>query len=164
MVVKRNARKRVTKKEIGEFTHNEFTAFIGVPFHHMGGPITSEKLLGALEITQSMSVLDVGCGSGYTPCLIAKRYRCNVIGVDISEYMISKANELAAEERLENVTFRVADAHKLPFNDEEFDIIIAESVLMFIPDKQPVLHELLRVLKPNGYIGNLESCLKPNLP
>jgi len=51
---------------------------------------------------------------------------------------------------------------KLPFKDNTFDAVICESVLAFIPDKKKALSELVRVVKPGGYIGMNETVwLKP---
>jgi len=54
---------------------------------------------------------------------------------------------------LENVTYQVADALDLPFDNESFDAVVCQFGIMFFPDKQKGLSEMMRVLKPNGIIA-----------
>jgi len=110
------------------------------------------------HIDEGTYVLDVGCGVGITPCYIAKRYGCRVVGVDISERMIDRANERAKREDVENIVeFRVADVQNLPFEDTLFDVVIGESIVAFAEDKQRAVSECVRVTKPGGYVGLNES-------
>ena len=51
------------------------------------------------------------------------------------------------------VEFQVADAQKLPFKDNTFDVVLSESVILMVKDKKKALKEYMRVLKPGGYIG-----------
>jgi len=67
--------------------------------------------------------------------------------------MVEYAKELARRKGLEGkVSFRVADAHNLPFEDKSFDIVIAECTTVLL-DKEKAFREFLRVLKPGGYIS-----------
>ena len=78
--------------------------------------------------------------------------------------MIEYAKELVKRKGLEKkVSFRVADAHNLPFEDESFDIVIAECTTVLL-DKERAFREFLRVLKPGGYIGDLEMTWKKRPP
>jgi arsenite methyltransferase len=93
----------------------------------------------------------VGCGVGVTPCYLAKKYNCRVVGVDIHPGMIERSKERAQREGVaEQVEFRVADAQELPFEDEIFDDIITESVTAFPEDKPKAVREYARVTKPGG--------------
>jgi ubiquinone/menaquinone biosynthesis C-methylase UbiE len=68
--------------------------------------------------------------------------------------MIARARERARKERVaDRVEFRVADAQDLPFEDTGFDAALCESVATFVVDKQQVVQELARVIKPGGYVG-----------
>ena len=128
-------------------------AYIGTT-KHMGGFETTKSLIELCHISQDTDVLEVGCGVGATACYLAKEYGCRVIGVDVSEAMIARSNERAQREGVEDgVEFRVADAQDLPFEDANFDVVIAESVLTFIRDKQRVVSECVRVTRPGGYVG-----------
>jgi arsenite methyltransferase len=150
----------MTKKN--EQTENEqhffdFAAEVGLT-KHLGGLKATDELIGLCQIDEGSHVLDVGCGAGQTPCYIAKRYGCSVVGVDISKRMIERSRERAERQGLEDrVEFRVADAQDLPFEDDFFDAVITESVTAFPEDKQRAVREYARVTRPGGYVGLNES-------
>ena len=140
-----------------EPTFFDFAAEVGLT-KHIGGVEATEELIELCHIGEGKYVLDVGCGAGVTPCFIAKRYGCRVVGVDISERMIERSKERAKREKVaDRVEFRVADAQDLPFDDDVFDAVITESVTSFPVDKQRVVNEYVRVTKPGGYVGLNES-------
>ncbi len=138
-------------------TFFDFAAEVGLT-KHIGGIEATEALVELCHVGQGKYVLDVGSGVGVTPCFIAKRYGCRVVGVDISERMVERARERAEREKVaDRVEFRVADAQDLPFEDAVFDAVITESVTSFPKDKQKAVNEYVRVTKPGGYIGLNES-------
>jgi ubiquinone/menaquinone biosynthesis C-methylase UbiE len=55
------------------------------------------------------------------------------------------------------VDFRVADALDLPFESDRFDVVFAESVLIFVEDKARAIRECVRVARPGGYVGLNEA-------
>lgn len=143
----------------------EMQAGVGIT-KHMGGEKATEELIRLCHIDNCKYVLDVGCGTGRTACLLAKKYRCKVVGVDITPSMLKWSRERAKEMGVEaRVEFKVADAQKLPFEDNLFDAVICESVLAFVEDKGKAISEFVRVTKPGGYIGiNETTWLKTPLP
>ncbi len=145
--------KKQLPQEIPELSYFELQAYIGTT-KHMGGFETTKALVELCHIGQDTYVLEVGCGVGATACYLAKTYGCRVVGVDLRESMIARSNERAQRESVEAlVEFRVADAQDLPFDDAHFDVVIGESVLTFIKDKQRVLNECARVTRPGGCVG-----------
>lgn len=135
----------------------DFAAEVGLT-KQIGGLKATQELIELCHIDQNKYVLDVGCGVGVTPCYVAKRHGCRVVGVDIRDRMIDRSNERAKREGVEDrVEFRVADAQDLPFEDDLFDAVICESVLAMVPDKPKAMHEYVRVTKPGGYVGLNES-------
>jgi SAM-dependent methyltransferase len=98
--------------------------------------------LGALE---QATVLDVGCGSGWLCNLIASAGG-NVIGVDGSSALLQIARE--AYPHIEFVEHNLANG--LPQLDVQFDRIVANMVLMDIPDIQPVIAAIRKNIKPQG--------------
>jgi len=132
-------------------------AAVGITKHNGGFEATNE-LLSLCHIENAQEVLDVGCGIGVGPAYIARKYGCHVGGVDISEKMIEWPRKRAKEERVEDkIEFRTADILDLPFEADRFDVVIAESVLVFVEDKPRAIQECVRVAKPGGYVGLNEA-------
>ena len=147
------------KEQLSPEVIYELVAYVGFtkPFH-LGGFKATSELVELCHIDRDKYVLDVGCGTGKTPCYIAKEYGCKVVGSDISERMIDRSNERARREGVEDrVTFRVADAQTLPFEDNLFDAVIGEFITALLDDKQKGLNECVRVAKPGGYVGLNEA-------
>jgi ubiquinone/menaquinone biosynthesis C-methylase UbiE len=100
------------------------------------------------------NVLYVGCGIGVGPTYIAKKFGCQVTGVDISEKMLVWSRQRAHEEHVEDrLEFRNGNILALPFDADFFDVVIVESVAVFVDDKALAIRECVRVTKPGGYVG-----------
>ena len=135
----------------------DFAAEVGLT-KHIGGLEATETLFELCHINKDKYILDVGCGAGLTPVLMAKRIGCSVIGIDISEGMVERSKERAKRRGImHRIEFQVANAQDLPFDDNSFDAVITESVTAFPNDKQKAVNEYVRVTKPGGYIGLNES-------
>jgi ubiquinone/menaquinone biosynthesis C-methylase UbiE len=131
----------------------DMQAYVGIT-KHIGGIEATNELLSLCHIENAQEVLNVGCGIGVGSTHIARKYDCHVIGVDISEKMIEWSRRRAREERVEaKVEFRTADVLDLPFEADRFDVVFAESVLVFIEEKKRAIRESIRVTKPGGYVG-----------
>jgi arsenite methyltransferase len=143
----------------------ELQAYVGTT-KHMGGLETTKELIELCHIGKDTYALDVGCGAGATASYLAKAYGCRVVGVDLREAMVILSAERAQKQGVAGlVEFRVADVQDLPFDDATFDAVLCESVATFVEDKQRVVNELARVVKPGGYVGlNEELWLKPPTP
>jgi ubiquinone/menaquinone biosynthesis C-methylase UbiE len=126
---------------------------LGVPYFHWGGLKSTDELLGLCGVSGEKVILVVGCGTGYSACYMAQKHGCRVVGVDISETMVSRARDRAREMGLEDrVDFQVGDAYGLEFEEGAFDIVVTEFVTVFL-DKGRALGEFVRVLRPGGYVG-----------
>jgi len=125
---------------------------------HLGALDSTDELLELCHIDGSKYILEVGCGVGRTPAYVARKYRCRVVGVDIREKMIARSKERAKREGLEHLLeFQVADAQDLPFEDDSFDVVMCESVVVMVPDQHKALSEYVRVTRPGGYVGLNEA-------
>jgi arsenite methyltransferase len=131
----------------------DMQAHVGIT-KHMGGFEATNELLSLCHIEDAQEVLNVGCGIGVGSAYIARKYGCRVVGVDVSEKMVEWSRRRAREERVEaKVEFRTADVLDLPFEADRFDVVFAESVLVFVEDQARAIQECVRVTKPGGYVG-----------
>jgi ubiquinone/menaquinone biosynthesis C-methylase UbiE len=110
--------------------------------------VSKPILLDQLRLEAGHVALDAGCGTGDDVLELAARVGPSgrVIGVDLSEAMIEEATRRAEGSSLP-VAFQVADAQQLPFEDETFDAVRTERLLMHVPDAERALADLVRVTK-----------------
>ena len=92
-------------------------------------------------------VLDLGSGSGIDVFLAAKRVGTSgkVIGVDMTQDMIIRADALAKERDYKNVDFRLGEIESLPVEDNSIDVVISNCVINLCPDKEKAFNEIFRV-------------------
>lgn len=95
---------------------------------------------------QALKILDVGCSSAVLTAQIAKTLpKSKVTGLD----SYKKAIEFARK-KYPHINFIIADAHKLPFGDKSFDLVICTETLEHVIDPKKALMEMKRVLHPKG--------------
>ena len=143
---------KLAPSEISDLDPYKFMAVIGKRVIHPGGRASTEALLRRAQVTASDRVLDVGCGVATTAIQIARRHRARVTAADISPLMLERAeanNRAAGVAGL--VTVASADILALPFDDDAFDVVIAEAVTMFT-DRPKATAELARVTRPGGRV------------
>jgi SAM-dependent methyltransferase len=151
-----NREEKISQEQSATREYYDIVGRWDLPLVHMGGLGATEELLEMCKLNGNSEVLDVGCGTGFTTCKIAKQYDSRVVGIDFSENMIASAKERAEKENLEEkVEFRIADATKLPFDDYSFDVVIMESFLNILPSDRirQVLSEVSRVTRLDGRVG-----------
>lgn len=104
------------------------------------------------DLRPGEQVVDLGSGAGFDALLAAQMVGANgqVIGVDMTPAMLTKARENAQLLSLNNVEFRDGFLEALPIDDDSIDVIISNGVINLCPDKAAVLAETYRVLKPGG--------------
>lgn len=151
-------------KKVEEMNYFELLAWLGIGSSHPGGFTATQQNLNAMQVKPEDYVLDAGCGSGLTSCYLAKTIGCKILGIDINPQMVEKACLRAEREGVSHlVEFKVADVYNLPFTDNLFDLVIGESITVFL-DKIKVYQEFYRVLKPEGRVADLEMALLRILP
>lgn len=129
---------------------------------HPGGLELSRELAELCHLSKRDNVLDIASGTGETACFLAEKFDVHVLGIDRSDQMIQRSTEKAQHKGLA-VEFQKADAQHLPFGDGMFDAAICECTLCLLP-KDRVLAEMLRVVRPGGYVGMHDLCWKPDAP
>ncbi|MCD4785774.1 MAG: class I SAM-dependent methyltransferase [Candidatus Eremiobacteraeota bacterium] len=93
------------------------------------------------------NLLEVGCGTGHwTEFFLSKGFQTT--GLDISDEML----RVARSKEMKSAHFIQGDAHKLPFEDETFDICAAITLLEFVDDPRKVISQMYRVTRPGGRI------------
>ncbi|MFF9066275.1 class I SAM-dependent methyltransferase [Streptomyces sp. NPDC014891] len=120
----------------------------------MGG--FNAPLFAAAGIAATDRVLDVGCGTGQTTRLAARRARDgHAVGIDLSAPMLARARRDAETEGLANVTFEQGDAQVHPLPDGGFDVLISRGGVMFFGDHVAAFTHLRRALAPAGRLAFL---------
>src|SRR5579859_4496337 len=111
-------------------------------------------------------VVDLGSGGGLDVFLAAKKVgpTGKAIGIDMTTEMLERARSNAKRQGLANVEFHESTIDRLPLPDASVDCVISNCVINLAPDKQAVLREIARVLKPGGRVAVSDIALKKPLP
>jgi SAM-dependent methyltransferase len=121
---------------------------------HIGGRVASESFLDQLGLLPDDHVLDVGCGLGGTSRFVAQRYASRVTGIDLTHEYIETGRVLCSWVGLEHrIALDQGSATAMSYSDDVFDKAYMMHVGMNIADKQSLISELYRVLRPGGYFG-----------
>ncbi|MBN2737937.1 MAG: arsenite methyltransferase [Spirochaetales bacterium] len=122
--------------------------------------------LAMASLKQGHVVLDLGSGAGFDCFLAARKVgpQGQVIGVDMTPEMISKARNNAEKNDFTNVEFRLGEIENLPVADNQIDVIISNCVINLSPDKARVFQEAYRVLKKGGKLFISDIVAEKTLP
>ena len=145
-------------------------AFVGsIPriYHQYLGPLIFEDyakdLAARLQPKPNDRILELACGTGIVTSKIADALPAGatLVATDLNEAMLDVSREFVGANP--RVTFRQADACRIPFPDQSFDAIACQYGVMFFPDKVLAMREARRVLKPGGkYVFNVWDSLEHN--
>lgn len=110
------------------------------------------RLLELAALEPGERVLDIACGTGLVTLKAAAAVGAQggVLGTDLSEEMVKLLREHALRAGLDRVTAERMDAEELTCEDGSFDVVLCALGLMYVPDPQASLREMLRTLKPGG--------------
>jgi len=105
-----------------------------------------------IHLQKGEVILDLGCGAGLDMYFYAKAVgpEGRVIGVDISEEMVMKARKNMDQVGLKNVSIRCGSADEISLEDNAVDVVASNGIYNLSPDKDAVMREVFRVLKPGG--------------
>jgi SAM-dependent methyltransferase len=120
---------------------------------HTGGLPATKALADRVAITPQTKIFDAGCGIGGAARYLAKTFDCNVVGMDLADDFIEAAGPLNELLGLSGqVSCTVGDITATGLDDNEFDMVWSQNVLMNIDDKAAALKESYRILKPGGQL------------
>jgi SAM-dependent methyltransferase len=142
----------LTADEVQALDPYAFLAVLGKRVIHPGGRASTDKLLEWADIRPAERVLDIGCGVGTTAIRLARQCGAEVVAGDIAQLMRERATSNVRAAGLgDRVRVDDADIVALPYEDGEFDAVIAEAVTMFVSRRRAAA-ELVRVTKPGGRV------------
>jgi ubiquinone/menaquinone biosynthesis C-methylase UbiE len=120
----------------------------------MFSPAT-KALIQKAEITSGDEILDVAGGMGEPSFSIAEHYRdkVKITFTDLIFEMIDASRKEAANRKLHQIRFCRCSGDQLPFHDQSFNVIVSRFGIMFFPNPQKSLNDMMRVLKPGGRIS-----------
>lgn len=140
--------KKVWMVTMKNYTYFDLLSHFGIGGAHPGGIILTKELLSAENIDANSKVLDAGCGTGQTSAYLYEEFGPKILALDINPIMLEKAKE-----RFNSHGFPIdivnASIENIPIDDQTFDIVLSESVLVFVQNKK-ALQEFYRVLKKGG--------------
>ncbi len=133
-------------------------------FHALGRPATL-ALADLAAIVPGERVLDLGAGIGGPSRVLARHYGAEVTALDPTERFCRLNETLCQRSSLDDrVTVVCADGRRLPFADGAFDVVWTQAVLQSVEEKDQLLREIRRVLKPDGRYALLEVVAGPGGP
>jgi SAM-dependent methyltransferase len=134
---------------IAGYTNDDFAT---LPIEAVVNSFGCGNPLAFSEVQPGQVVLDLGSGAGIDLLLAGKKVGATgkVIGVDMTDEMIAKAEENIAAAGLTNVEVRKGIIEELPVDDASVDWVISNCVINLSPEKHRVFAEIARVLKPGG--------------
>ena len=116
-----------------------------------------EQLFSQIDLSNVKKVLEIGCGIGVLSSYLAEKYKWEVTGIDLDSEQIERAKNDYRENKY--LKFFEADATKLPFGDNEFDLVLSVDALHHIPNRNKTFGEINRVLESNGFYVLVDTAL-----
>ena len=118
------------------------------------------------KINEGDTVIDLGSGAG-NDAFIARHETGatgKVLGIDFTPAMIAKARINADKRGFNNVEFREGDIDNMPVAENTADVVVSNCVLNLVPNKQKVMDDMFRVIKPGGHFSVSDIVLRGELP
>ena len=126
----------------------------GEGFLSPGGTDEIDEVMKGINAT-SKFILDIGCGCGGAAIHLIKNHGAkSVLGIDVEPLVVKRAEEIAAKQGLSNLAqFRCVKPGPLDIPDESVDLVFSKEVFLHISNKDDLMKDIHRVLKPNGLVA-----------
>src|SRR5260221_10863514 len=111
-----------------------------------------QKLVTAVSPDANARVLDVACGPGYVALAFAEVCR-EVVGIDLTPKMLEVAESHRRKKALTNASFQLGAAEKLPFRNQQFDVVVSRLALHHWETPRRIIAEMARVCRRGGKIA-----------
>jgi len=136
---------------IDNLNYSTFVGLINERNRPSGGIKTIHSVAVNALINEKKHMLEIGSTTGFTTVNMSLLTGCQCIGIDINQKSVDESIMYAEKQNVGNLVKLVqGDTTKLPFKDEEFDVVWASNVTSFISDKEKAIREYLRVLRLGG--------------
>ncbi|MGD2050457.1 MAG: methyltransferase domain-containing protein [Chloroflexota bacterium] len=144
---------------------SEWTRMLLGDSFHPGGLSLTERLGCLLELSPNQRVLDVAAGRGTSARFLARRFSCQVVGLEYGRDAVALAREATGHAGLNGqVCFVQGDAETPLFAGGVFDAVLCECSFCLFPNKMAVATEWVHILKPGGWLGLSDLVLSGPLP
>lgn len=120
--------------------------------------IWHDEIYKYLPVDKKLKILDVGCGTGFFEIILGRDGH-EVVGIDLTDEMISKANDMIDAYGLNGDLVKCVsmDAENLDFADETFDVVITRNLTWTLPHPIEAYRQWNRVLKKGGILINFDA-------
>ncbi len=118
------------------------------------------------RINEGDTVVDLGSGAG-NDCFVARAVTGStgkVIGIEMTEEMLDRAEQTLKKLPFENVHFVLGDIENIPLEENTADVVISNCVLNLVPDKPKTFDEIKRILKPGGHFSVSDIVIEGDIP
>ncbi|MBY9021372.1 MAG: methyltransferase domain-containing protein [Candidatus Lokiarchaeota archaeon] len=124
---------------------------------HVGGPEQTDLLVKKARIDengQNITLLDICSALGGPARHLAEKYGINVVGLDITPEMVSEAqNRTTGKPYADKIEYRIGSGLDIPAHKNSFEVVWGQDAWCYIRDKQRLIEETWRVLKPGGILA-----------
>ncbi len=130
---------------------------------HIGGYAESMVMATRAGVKEGDKVLDLCSGLGGGLRFLVKNFQVQGYGLEVTDHMIAEAKKRTEAEGLsDKIEYRQGDAIQNPWEDNTFDVIWGEDAWCYIAEREALLNEAARVLKPGGVIAFSDWMIGPN--
>lgn len=140
-------------KEEGYFKDADLSLGCGIPTEYAA-------------ISEGNTVVDLGSGAGNDVFIVRRIVgeKGHVIGIDMTQEMIDRAEDNKAKLGYSNVEFKLGEIENIPLDDNMADVVVSNCVLNLVPDKEKAFNEINRILKEDGHFSVSDIVLEGTIP